>query len=82
MLPFIQPPKKAFATKNSPFMACTPPASPLPPLQLGGGKNFTKVLAWGGGGSEIFILVGDVLWLGESNFVGESPEILKENLKL
>ena len=63
-------------------MACTPLPAP-PPLQLGGGKNFTKVLAWGGGGgAEIFFLVGDVLWLGESNFVGESPEILKENLKL
>ena len=50
----------------------------------GGGKKFLKKLGLGGGGggSEIFILVGDVLWLGESNFVGESPEILKENLKL
>ena len=58
-------------------MACTSP----PPFRLEGGKNFRKILAWGGG-SEIFILVGDVWWPGESNFVEEGPEILKENLKL
>ena len=40
----------------------------LPPPAWGV-KSFGKAFA-GGGGSEIFILVGGVVLLGESNFVG------------